>query len=338
VIEGERYRVSVNRTTRQACSNHHTGTHILHAILREVLGDHVKQAGSLVAPDRLRFDFHHFAPLSTRELERVEQEVNRRIQEDHHVDKTWMSQRDALASGALAFFGEKYGDQVRVVSIGSFSKELCGGTHTRDTGELGLLKIVREAGVAAGVRRIEAVAGEPAYLASKKDGHDLSEIAALLKVPPQEAVSKARKLVESLRAREREIEQLKARLASGGRSDAASEPGRTVAGVTVTVRRIDGMDAKDLRAAADRVREQIKSGVVVLGAVAGDKVNLVAAVTPDLAGRYHAGHLVRAVADLVGGTGGGNATMGQAGGRDAERLDEALERVYGLVEGMANKS
>jgi alanyl-tRNA synthetase len=335
VVEGDRYRVSVNRSARQACSNHHTGTHLLHATLREVLGDHVKQAGSLVAPDRLRFDFHHFAPLSSRELERVEQEVNRRIQEDHHVDKAWMSQRDALATGALAFFGEKYGDQVRVVSIGSFSKELCGGTHTRDTGELGLLKIVREAGVAAGVRRIEAVAGEPAYLAAKKDGQDLSEIAALLKVQPQEAVSKARKLVESLRAREREIEQLKARLASGERSDPSAEHGRTVAGVTVAARRIDGMDAKDLRAAADRVREQIKSGVVVLGAVAGDKVNIVAAVTPDLAGRFHAGNLVRAVADLVGGTGGGNATMGQAGGRNPERLDEALERVYALVEGMA---
>ncbi|MFZ5861640.1 MAG: alanine--tRNA ligase [Nitrospirota bacterium] len=335
VVEGDRYRVSVNRASRQACSNHHTGTHLLHAILRETLGDHVKQAGSLVAPDRLRFDFHHFAPLSPRELERVEQEVNRRIQEDHHVEKTVMSQRDALASGALAFFGEKYGDQVRVVSIGSFSKELCGGTHTRDTGELGLLKIVREAGVAAGVRRIEAVAGEPAYLASKKDAQDLAEIAGLFKAPPHEAVSKARKLVESLRAREREIEQLKTRLAGGGRSESSSDRGRTVAGVTVASRRIDGMDAKDLRAAADRVREQIKSGVVVLGAVAGDKVNIVAAVTPDLAGRFHAGNLVRAVADLVGGTGGGNATMGQAGGRNPERLDEALERVYGLVEAMA---
>jgi alanyl-tRNA synthetase len=292
----------------------------------------------LVAPDRLRFDFHHFAPLSPRELERVEAEVNRRIQEDHHVDKAWMSQRDALASGALAFFGEKYGERVRVVSIGSFSKELCGGTHTRDTGELGLLKIVREGGVAAGVRRIEAVAGEPAYLAAKKESQDLAEIAALLKVQPVEAVSKARKLVESMRAREREIEQLKARLAGGGRSDAGSDRGRTVAGVTVAARRIDGMDPKDLRAAADRVREQIKSGVVVLGAVAGDKVNLVAAVTPDLADRFHAGNLVRAVADLVGGTGGGNATMGQAGGRQPERLDEALERVYVVVEAMAAKS
>jgi alanyl-tRNA synthetase len=338
IVEGERYRVSVNHAARQACSNHHTGTHLLHAILRDVLGDHVKQAGSLVAPDRLRFDFHHFAPLSPRELERVEAEVNRRIQEDHHVDKAWMSQRDALASGALAFFGEKYGDRVRVVSIGSFSKELCGGTHTRDTGELGLLKIVREAGVAAGVRRIEAVAGEPAYLAARKDSQDLADIAALLKVQPMEVVSKARKLVESMRAREREIEQLKARLAGGGRSEAGSDRGRTVAGVTVTVRRIDGMDAKDLRAAADRVREQIQSGVVVLGAVSGDKVNLVAAVTPDLSGRFHAGNLVRAVADLVGGTGGGNATMGQAGGRQPERLDEALERVDALVEGMASKS
>jgi alanyl-tRNA synthetase len=338
LVEGERYKAEVNRAARQACSNHHTGTHLLHAILRDVVGDHVKQAGSLVAPDRLRFDFHHFAPLSTRELERVEEEVNRRIQEDHHVDKTWMSQRDALASGALAFFGEKYGERVRVVSIGSFSKELCGGTHTRDTGELGLLKIVREGGVAAGVRRIEAVAGEPAYLAAKKESQDLAEIAALLKVQPVEAVSKARKLVESMRAREREIEQLKARLAGGGRSDAGSDRGRTVAGVTVAARRIDGMDPKDLRAAADRVREQIKSGVVVLGAVAGDKVNLVAAVTPDLADRFHAGNLVRAVADLVGGTGGGNATMGQAGGRQPERLDEALERVYVVVEAMAAKS
>jgi alanyl-tRNA synthetase len=302
------------------------------------LGDHVKQAGSLVAPDRLRFDFHHFAPLSARELERIEQEVNRRIQEDHHVDKAWMSQRDALASGALAFFGEKYGDRVRVVSIGSFSKELCGGTHTRDTGELGLVKILREGGVAAGVRRIEAVAGEPAYLATKKDTDDLAEIAALLKVQPPEAVSKARKLVEALRAREREVEQLKARLAGGGTRESAGGERRAVAGVTVVARRIDGLETKDLRAAADRVREQITSGVVVLGSVAEGKVNLVAAVTADLTKRFHAGNLVRAVADRVGGSGGGNATMGQAGGRQPERLDEALEHVYALVDAMANKA
>jgi alanyl-tRNA synthetase len=338
LVEGERYRVTVSRTSRQANSNHHTGTHILHATLREVLGDHVKQAGSLVAPDRLRFDFHHFAPLSPREMERIEHEVNRRIQEDHHVEKAWMSQRDALASGALAFFGEKYGDRVRVVSIGSFSKELCGGTHTRDTGELGLLKIVREGGVAAGVRRIEAVAGEAAYLAAKKDTDDLAEIAALLRVQPPEAASKARKLVEALRAREREVEQLKARLVGGGSREASGGERRRVAGVTVTARRIDGMGAKDLRGAADRVREQITSGVVVLGSVAEGKVNLVAAVTPDLADRFHAGDLVRSVSDLVGGSGGGNATMGQAGGRQPERLDEALERVYELVDAMAKRA
>jgi alanyl-tRNA synthetase len=288
----------------------------------------------------LRFDFHHFAPLSARELERIEQEVNRRIQEDHHVEKTWMSQRDALAGGALAFFGEKYGERVRVVSIGSFSKELCGGTHTHDTGELGLLKVVREGGVAAGVRRIEAVAGEPAYLAVKKDSNDLTEIASLLKVQPQEAVSKARKLVETLRTREREVEQLKARLAGGGSQ--AITPGtgalNMVAGVPVVVRRIDGLETKDLRAAADRVREQIKSGVVVLGSVADGKVNLIAAVTPDLAKRFHAGNLVRAVADLVGGSGGGNATMGQAGGREPGALDAALGRVDELVEAAAKKA
>ncbi len=338
LTEGERYRVTVNRAARQACSNHHTGTHILHATLREVLGDHVKQAGSLVAPDRLRFDFHHFAPLSARELERIEEEVNRRIQEDHHVEKAWMSQRDALAGGALAFFGEKYGERVRVVSIGSFSKELCGGTHTRDTGELGLLKVVREGGVAAGVRRIEAVAGEPAYLAVKRDSDDLAEIASLLKVQPQEAVSKARKLVETLRAREREVEQLKARLVGGGARDSSAGAGRTVAGVSLVVRRIDGLEIKDLRAAADRVREQIKSGVVVLGSVADGKVNLITAVTPDLATRFHAGNLVRAVADLVGGSGGGNATMGQAGGRDPGALDAALARVDDLVEDAAKKA
>lgn len=339
LTEGERYRVAVNPTARQACSNHHTGTHILHATLREVLGDHVKQAGSLVAPDRLRFDFHHFAPLSVRELERVEQDVNRRIQEDHHVDKAWMSQREALAGGALAFFGEKYGERVRVVSIGAFSKELCGGTHTRDTGELGLLKVVREGGVAAGVRRIEAVAGEPAYLAAKKDSNDLAEIAALLKVQPQEALSKARKMVEMLRTREREIEQLKARLAGAGHQTITPDTGvsKMVGDVPVVVRRIDGLETKDLRTAADRVREQIKSGVVVLGSVAEGKVNLIAAVTPDLSKRLHAGNLVRALAELVGGSGGGNATMGQAGGREPGTLDAALARVGELVETAAKR-
>jgi alanyl-tRNA synthetase len=349
LTEGERYRVAVNPTARQACSNHHTGTHILHATLREVLGDHVKQAGSLVAPDRLRFDFHHFAPLSVREMERVERDVNRRIQEDHHVDKTWMSQREALAGGALAFFGEKYGERVRVVSIGSFSKELCGGTHTRDTGELGLLKVVREGGVAAGVRRIEAVAGEPAYLAVRKDSNDLAEIASLLKVQPQEALSKARKMVEMLRTREREIEQLKVRLVGGSSQTSTPLGGAlTVTGappvvriddleIKIDVRRIDGLETKDLRAAADRVREHIKSGVVVLGSVAEGKVNLIAAVTPDLSKRLHAGNLVRALAELVGGSGGGNATMGQAGGREPGTLDAVLARVGELVETAAKR-
>ncbi|MEO5656512.1 MAG: alanine--tRNA ligase [Nitrospiria bacterium] len=332
LIEGERYRATVNPASRQASSNHHTGTHLLHAALREVLGDHVKQAGSLVAPDRLRFDFHHFAPLSPRETARVEELVNQRIQQDHHVDKTWMSQREALASGALAFFGEKYGDRVRVVTIGSFSKELCGGTHTRDTGELGLLKIVREGGIASGVRRIEALAGEAAYGAIKKDERDLAEIAALLKVQPSEAASKARKLVEMLRAREREVEQLKARLAAGGRASTGADAGRTVAGLTVVARRVDGLDAKDLRTAADRVREQIKSGVAVLGSVVDGKVNLVAAVTSDCTDRVHAGRLVKAVAGIVGGTGGGNAHLGQAGGNDPDRLDAALEDVYRAVQ------
>ena len=330
LIEGERYRAAVNPVARQASSNHHTGTHILHASLREVLGDHVKQAGSLVAPDRLRFDFHHFAPLSNRELARVEELVNHRIQEDHHVQKTWMGQREALASGALAFFGDKYGDRVRVVTIGPFSKELCGGTHTRDTGELGLLKIVRESGIASGVRRIEALAGEAAYLAVKKDEDDLVEIAALLKVQPGEAVSKARKLVETLRQRERELDQLKARLASGGSAKIDSGR-RDVAGVTVIARRIDGLDMKDLRIAADRAREEIKSGVVMLGSVVDGKVNLVAAVTPDLVNRFHAGNLVKAAAVLVGGTGGGNPHLGQAGGKQPDKLNDALVQVYDLV-------
>ena len=330
LAEGERYRAAVNPVARQAASSHHTGTHILHATLREVLGDHVKQAGSLVAPDRLRFDFHHFAPLSPRELARVEEIVNRRIQQDDHVEKAWMGQREALAGGALAFFGDKYGDRVRVVTIGSFSKELCGGTHTRDTGELGLLKIVREGGVAAGIRRIEALAGEAAYLAVKKGETDLAEIAALLKVQPGEVVSKARKLVDALRERERELEQLKVKLASGGRADPASAP-RQVGGVTVVTRRIDGLEMKDLRAAADRVRDEVKSGIVVLGSVANEKVNLVAAVTPDLTGRFHAGEMAKAIAAMVGGTGGGNPQMGQAGGKHPDRLDEALARVAEIV-------
>jgi alanyl-tRNA synthetase len=330
LIEGERYGVRVNPATRQACSNHHTGTHLLHATLREVLGDHVKQAGSLVAPDRLRFDFHHFAPLAGRELERIEELVNHRIQQDHPVEKTWMDQSAALASGALAFFGEKYGDRVRVVTIGSFSKELCGGTHTRETGELGLLKIVREGGIASGVRRIEALAGEAAYLAVKKGESDLAEIAALLKVQPGEAVSKARKLVETLRTKEREMEHLKARLAGGSRSETTAA--RDIGGVRVIARRIDGLDMKDLRSAADRARADVKSGVIVLGSVTEGKVNLVAVVTPDLAARFHAGEVAKATAAIVDGTGGGNPQMGQAGGKNPNRLDEALARVYELVE------
>jgi alanyl-tRNA synthetase len=316
---------------RQAIALNHTGTHILHATLKQVLGDHVKQAGSLVAPDRLRFDFTHFGRLADREVYRVEDLVNERIREDRPVEVVHSALHDALQMGAVALFGEKYGDDVRVVKIGDFSMELCGGTHLRSTGEIGLLKVIQISGVAAGVRRIEALTGEAAFAHVRREEAALNELRELLKAQAFEEPTRVQRLIEQVRELEHEVETLKGRLANAHTQDVLS--GVTeVNGVKVLTLHEGSMNPKDLRALVDMARERLRSGVVVAATVVDEKVALVTGVTPDLTHRVHAGQLAKAVASLVDGSGGGRADMAQAGGRSPEKLLEALAQVPSLIE------
>jgi len=330
IREGERLRMTVNASTRQDAARNHTATHLVHAALRDLLGPHVKQYGSLVGPNRLRFDFAHFRPLSSRDIDDIESTVNGEIRKNEAVRTEVMSIQDAVDKGALAFFGDKYGEQVRVVSVESFSKELCGGTHCRQTGDIGLFRIVSEAGVAAGVRRIEAQTGSGAYALMKKLEADIRELSELLKVGQSELAAKTRKLLVQLKDKERELEEVKLKMAGGS---AAASSAKTIAGVTVHVQRTDGLDVNGMRALADQLRDKLKSGVIALGAASGDgKVSLLVVVTKDLTGTLKAGELIKAMAAEVGGTGGGRPEMAQAGGKDPAKLDAALEKVFGLVE------
>ena len=330
IREGEQLHLAVNATTRQDAARNHTATHLVHAALREMLGPHVKQYGSLVGPNRLRFDFAHFRPLSSRDIDDIEMMVNDEVRKNEKVQTEVMSIQDAVAKGALAFFGDKYGEQVRVVTVESFSKELCGGTHCRHTGEIGLFRIVSETGVAAGVRRIEAQTGNGAFALMKKLEADVRELSELFKVNQSELVAKTRKVMSQLKDKERELEELKLKMASG---PAVASTAKTVAGVQVHVQRTDGLDVTGMRTLADQLRDKLKSGVVALGAATDDgKVSLLVVVTKDLIGKLKAGDLIKVMAAEVGGTGGGRPEMAQAGGKDPSRLDMALEKVFGLVE------
>ena len=329
IREGEQLRLTVNATTRQDAQRNHTATHLLHAALRDLLGPHVKQYGSLVGPNRLRFDFAHFRPLSTRDIDEIETVVNNEVRRNEKVTTEVLSIQDAVAKGALAFFGDKYGEQVRVVTVESFSKELCGGTHCRQTGDIGLFRIESETGVAAGVRRIEAQTGRGAFAQMKKLEADIRELSDLLKVGQSELVPKTRKVLTQLKDKERELEELKLKMASGSAVEASA---RTIAGVAVHVQRTDGLDVNGMRALADQLRDKLKSGVVALGAANDGKVSLLVIVTKDLIAKLKAGDLIKEMAVEVGGTGGGRPEMAQAGGKDPAGLDTALEKVFGLVE------
>ena len=329
IRKGEQLHMTVNATTRQDAQRNHTATHLLHAALRDMLGPHVKQYGSLVGPNRLRFDFAHFRPLSSRDVDEIEMVVNNEVRKNERVATEVMSIQEAVAKGALAFFGDKYGEQVRVVTVESFSKELCGGTHCRQTGDIGLFRIVSETGVAAGVRRIEAQTGSGALTHMKKLETDVRELSDLLKVGQSELVAKTRKILTQLKDKERELEELKLKMAGGSAVDATV---KMVAGIQVHVQRIDGLDVNGMRALADQLRDKLKSGVVALGAANDGKVSLLVIVTKDLIDRLKAGDLIKEMAAEVGGTGGGRPEMAQAGGKDPARLDGALEKVFGLVE------
>jgi alanyl-tRNA synthetase len=328
--ENEDVAIAVETPRRQGLRQHHTGTHLLHAALRRVLGGHVAQAGSLVAPDHLRFDFAHGAAMKDREVEQIEALVNEQVQANTPVTHQEMAIKDALASGAMALFGEKYGDRVRVVRIGDFSTELCGGTHLDATGQIGFFKVAAEGAVASGVRRIEAVAGVAAVEAVARQERVLREIADILKIGPAEAPQRLRKLLDEQRALERQLQELEGKLARSKADDLVAGA-RQVNGVAVLAGRIDGLDPDGLRAVADRLRDRLGSGIVVVGSVVDGRVNLVAAVTKDLTKRFQAGKLVQEVARAVGGSGGGRPDLAQAGGKEPAKLDAALDGLYDAV-------
>jgi alanyl-tRNA synthetase len=327
---GDRVRLRIDTVRREAARLNHSATHLLHAALRRRLGERVKQAGSLVTPERLRFDFSHAKPVPPEALRDVEDQVNGWIRANAEVWNEEMSYRDAIKAGALAFFGEKYGERVRVVHMGDFSTELCGGTHVAHTGDIGIVKLRGESGVAAGVRRLEAVSGEGALELIQQRERLLEQIGGLLRGPAEEAAAKLERLLAQQRELEKRIAELQGKLAGGTSRDLLADA-RRVDGVTVLVKRIDDVDDKGLREIADRVRERIKSGVVVLGAAQDDRALLLAAVTKDLAGRYHAGNIIKRLAPMVGGGGGGRPDFAQAGGKDPSRLDEALAAAYELL-------
>jgi alanyl-tRNA synthetase len=314
----------VDRDLRDSTRRNHTATHLLHAALREVLGGHVKQAGSLVAPDRLRFDFVHFQPVSHDELERIEQIVNAHIVENTLVETAVRSTEEAIKAGAMALFGEKYGDTVRVVSIPGFSMELCGGTHVRATGDIGLFLVVAESGVAAGTRRIEAVTGLGALAWAQAQRTALNRIVAALRVNPDQAVEAIDRLQTDAKRLAREVTQLKTKVAMGGGT--ASDPGDAieVSGIKLARRNVAGLDKDALRGLADSLKAKIQSGVVVLASATDGKVQIVVAVTPDIVGRVKAGQIVKEIAPIVGGGGGGRPDFAEAGGKHPEKIDEML--------------
>ena len=332
--EGEEVAVSVESRRRQGLRQHHTGTHLLHAALRKVLGTHVGQAGSLVAPDHLRFDFSHGASVKDSEIENVESLVNEQVQANVVVSPAEMDLQEALRTGAMALFGEKYGDRVRVIRIGDFSTELCGGTHLDATGQIGLFKVTDEGAVAAGVRRIEAVTGEHALAHVGREEAALRESAGLLKIPPLELPRRLAALLEDQRRLEKQLAQLESKLARTQAQDLVTSA-RDVAGVPVLAARLDGLDADGLRSVMDTLRDRLPSGVILLGSAVDGKVSLVAAVSKDLMKRFPAGRLVQDVAKMVGGGGGGRPDLAQAGGKDASKLDEAIASVSGWVERVA---
>jgi alanyl-tRNA synthetase len=334
IHEGDLASLRVDAGARAATMAHHTATHLLHAALRDLLGTHVKQAGSLVAPTHLRFDFHHFAAIEPEILEGVEEWVNQAVLADVGVEVQVMPLEAAVSSGAMALFGEKYGEEVRVISIPGYSKELCGGTHVCSTGRIGLFKIVSEHSAAAGVRRIEAVAHMPAYRLFKRQEDLLRASAQALNVPYERVPELVDRLQGDLKKLEKEMSRLKLQLASGAK---AEEEVQEVDGVRLLVRRVDGLTPAEIKNLADSLRDKIKSGVVVIGNRLEDKASLTVAATKDLLDRLKAVDLARPLGKIIGGGGGGKPDIAEAGGKLPEKLDEALARAKETLEAILRK-
>ena len=325
IRRGEIVAAEVADDIRDATRRNHTATHLLHAALRQVLGTHVRQAGSLVAPDRLRFDFMHFAPIVREQVEQIERIVNEQICRNVAVTTEVQSTAEAMAGGAMALFGEKYGDRVRVVSVPDFSKELCGGTHVRATGDIGFFVITEETGVAAGVRRIEALTGTGAVARAQQDRAMLTALLAALGTSSAQAIETVHKLQADVRRITREMDQLKMKAALGPRVTGSDDP-LDVGGVKLITRRVAGLDKGALRGVSDSLRERIGSGVVVLASENDGRVSVVISVSRDLIPHVDAGRLVKALAPIVGGGGGGRADFAEAGGKDPSRIDELLAK------------
>jgi len=325
----------VSSELRDATRRNHTATHLMHAALRRILGTHVKQAGSVVAPDRLRFDITHYTAMDQAEIDEVERLVNEQILHNIPVVTDVMDLNDAVKTGAMALFGEKYGDRVRVVQVDDFSKELCGGTHVNRTGDIGVFKITAESSISAGVRRIEAVTGSVAYEQYRDAIGRIQRLGSILRVAEPELVESVEKLAAERRSLEKEIERLKGKLAQSSVADLA-EKARVVKGIKVIAANVGNLDRAQMRTMADMLRNKLQSGVVVLGSAENGRVSLISAVTKDLAGkRIHAGKLVGALAEALGGKGGGRPDLAEAGGKNGDALPGALDSVYDLVEKMA---
>jgi alanyl-tRNA synthetase len=330
VTVGAGVHLEVDAARRQAIARHHTSTHILQAVLQQELGGHVKQSGSLVAPERFRFDFTHFAAITPEELEKIELGLNLAVVENRPVETGTMSMAQALSTGAMAIFEEKYGEEVRLVAIPGVSKELCGGTHVSRTGDIGLVKIVNEEGIAAGMRRIEAVCGPEALHLVQEEERELIQAAGLLKAGRGELVERLTKMLRRTRDLEKEVSALKSRLTAVQAGDLLDQV-RQVDGVPVLALEVEAGDPKGLREFAAKLSHRLKSGIVVLGSLADDKALLVAIVTKDLTKRFNAGEIIRELAPLVGGAGGGRADMAQAGGPQKEKLPEAIKQAYDII-------
>ncbi len=330
IKKGQNVTLTVDKTSRSATECNHTATHLLHFALRKVLGDHVKQSGSLVASDRFRFDFTHFSQTTAKELSEIETIVNQRIRANVPVETVEMDAEEAFKSNATALFEEKYGDRVRMVSLEDFSKELCGGTHTGATGNIGLFKIIEESSVASGIRRIEALTGGAALAYVQKTNKLLDETARLLKERPDIVPQRVEKMLVHQKSLEKEIDRLKVKIASEAVDDIEADV-KTVNNVKVLAKKVTVDQPAALRDLADRLKDKMQSGIVVLGSAAGNKAMLIVIVSKDLTDRFHAGEIVKQVAAVVGGGGGGRPDMAQAGGSKPEKLDAALEKVYEIV-------
>ena len=327
---GDALTAEVDAESRQAIMLNHSATHLLHAALRKVLGEHVNQKGSLVTADRFRFDFSHASPLSNAEVQQIEQLVNAEILKNHPVKKEVMSIDEAMNKGAMALFGEKYGEQVRVVTMGEFSTELCGGTHVNRTGDIGLFKLITETGIASGIRRIEAVTGHGALAYVAREESVLRSLCELLKTGEDNLLERVQQLIVQQKALEKTLDQIKSKMASSAGSDIASEA-IEIGGIKVLARQLEGLNSKALRDTVDQLKNKLGSAVVVLAAVEDGKVSLVAGVTQDLTSRLKAGEIVNHVALQVGGKGGGRPDMAMAGGTNPSDLDSALKSVFDFV-------